>query len=80
MPDNIVDLLDQLKRNDERLSRVLFGDPDTGRSGLIDQDRQIQASLASIQRSLTRLWMLYALLVGIQCMTVLQLIWSGMQN
>lgn len=80
MPDNVLDVIEQLQRDNEHLLRVISGDARSHQAGLIDRLDLIQSSLEQLSGGMRRLWIAISLSLGVLIMVIVQLLWHGMNS
>jgi hypothetical protein len=78
MPENYIDVIEQLRQDSEYLLRIVGGDDRSRQTGMIDRLDDIQASLNILSEQMKRVWISISLSFGLLLMVIMQLIWHGM--
>lgn len=80
MPDNVLDVIEQLQRDNATLMRTIGGDSMSRQTGIVERLEQIQTTLRQMQQGMYRLWIAISISIGILFMVIVQLLWHGMNS
>jgi hypothetical protein len=80
MPENYVDLIEQLRLDNDHLLRVIGGDARSHQAGLLERLDGIQSTLVVLTEQMRRVWIAISLSFGLLLMVIVQLLWHGMHS